>query len=110
MGNVSIGTFRESKDLTSDVQQSGLEVKSYKTVRAKLQLQVECTRFSSNISVRLNLQLLPQQRLESLAVFGEFFDPLVELVEGHGVLKKGPSELGLIVNERNLGDGSGGSS
>jgi len=67
-----------------------------------------CTRLVSKYKHgSLSLQLLPQQRLKSLAVLGEFFDALVELVKRHGVLKKGPSELGLVVNESDLGDGSG---
>jgi len=64
--------------------------------------------FVSNAN--LSFQLLPQQRLEGITVLSEFFDALVELVERHGVLEKSPSELGLIVNESDLGDGSGGSS
>ena len=55
----------------------------------------------------LSFQLLPQQCLESHAVLGEFFDALMELVKRHGVLKEGPPELGLIINEGDLGDGSG---
>lgn len=68
-----------------------------------------CTRLPSNADTNLSLQLLPQQRLESLAVLGEFFDAFVELVKCHGVLKEGPSEFGLIVNIGDLGDGSSGS-
>ena len=71
---------------------------------------MKCTRLASNTDTILSLQLLPQQRLKSVAVLGEFFDALMELVKRHGVLKEGPSELGLIVNKCDLGDGSGGSS
>ena len=74
--------------------------------RSRQQLQIGCTRFGSNVT-NLGFQLRLQQRLEGVTVFGKFFDALVELVERHGVLEKGPSELGFIVDESDFGDGSG---
>jgi len=65
--------------------------------------------FTSSSNTNLSFQLLPQQRLEGVAILSEFFDALVELVKCHGVLEEGPSELGLVIDERNLGDWSGGS-
>ena len=55
----------------------------------------------------LSFQLLPQQRLKGVAILGEFFDAFMELVERHGVLEKGPSELGLIVDVSDLVDRCG---
>lgn len=42
------------------------------------------------------------QKSKWLTVLGETSDTLVELVESHLVLEHGPSELGLVVKERDL--------
>lgn len=55
----------------------------------------------------LSRDLLVEKLLESLAVLSELLDTLVELVEGHLVLKEGPAELGLIVDEADFVDGVG---
>jgi hypothetical protein len=56
----------------------------------------------------LAADLLLQQILEGLAVLGELLDALVELVERHAVLEERPPELGLVVDEGDLGDWGGG--
>jgi len=80
---------------------------SQRAFQAKIQLQVGCTPFTLNTNTDLSFQLLPQQRLEGVTILGEFFDALMELVKRHGVLKEGPSELGLVVDVSDFGDGSG---
>ena len=54
--------------------------------------------------MRLGGELLAEEGLEGLAVLSELLDTLVELVERHRVLEEGPAELGLVVDERHLGD------
>lgn len=53
----------------------------------------------------LSLELLDQRVLQSSTVLGETSDTLVELVKGHDIIEKGPSELGLVVKVGSLGDG-----
>ena len=53
----------------------------------------------------LSRELLLQQVLEGLTILSELLDALVQLLEGHGVLKQCPAELGLVVDVRDLGDG-----
>lgn len=45
-----------------------------------------------------------EDALELCTVLCEFLDALVELVKRHLVLEEGPAELGLVVDERDLGD------
>ena len=47
--------------------------------------------------------LLAEEGLEGLAVLRELADALVELVGRHLVLAERPAELGLVVDERDLG-------
>lgn len=53
----------------------------------------------------LSLELLDQRVLQSSTVLGETSDTLVELVKGHDIIEKFPSELGLVVKVGSLGDG-----
>ena len=85
-----------------------VDSKSNRTARYSTLFNNWDVHFVSNTD--LSFQLLPQQRLESLAVFSEFFDTLVEFVKRHGVLEKFPPEFGLIINVSDLGDWSGRSS
>lgn len=54
------------------------------------------------ITHRLFGKLLAEEILEGVAVFSELLDPLVQLVERHLVLEKGPTELRLVVDVGNL--------
>ena len=53
---------------------------------------------------RLSAELLPEHLLAGISVLGEASDTLVELVERHSVVEKGPSEGSLVVDERDLLD------
>lgn len=57
--------------------------------------------------LRLCRQLLSEKLLKGFTVLSELFDALMEFVKGHRVLEESPSELGLVVDEGNLGDGVG---
>lgn len=45
---------------------------------------------------------MPQQKQKRHTILGETSDTLVELVESHVVLEQGPSELGLVIEVRDL--------
>ena len=55
-------------------------------------------------SINLSRELLAEELLKGLSVVGEFFDALMELVESHLVLQQSPTELGLVVDEADLGN------
>lgn len=68
-----------------------------------LQLLVALLYIAGNSST----QFLAEETLEGLAVLCKLLDTLVQLVECHRVLEEGPAELGLVVDERDLGHGLG---
>jgi len=51
--------------------------------------------------------LRPQKLLEGLAILSKLLDTLMELIKRHLVLEKFPTELGLVVDIANFGDGIG---
>jgi hypothetical protein len=59
------------------------------------------------MNILSGLDLLLHNVLECLAIFGEFLDPFVQLIECHLVFKQGPSELCLVIDERDLWQGFG---
>ena len=52
----------------------------------------------------LRVELLDKRVTEGLAISGKLADTLMELVERHLLLEQVPTELGLVVDVRNLGD------